>query len=459
MKFKSALTVLAISLITMACNEDVTDLGSAIQPAGDRIEVYAATIPLTTENVFIGSIYSRPDSFLLGSFYDHAKFGTTNGDILAQVKQPINHTYPPEYSPDSVKLFLYYKRWFGDRLSPMNIKVYEMNKGTFNYSQLYKTDINLADYTDKSILLGEKTFTAVDATSERDSTYIGIKLSNDFLQRFSSIDPKTYNSNQEFLDQFKGFYITTDFGSGTMLYVTSIIMEYYYSYTYTTPGILQTDSIVTVKTVVPFPANDEVRQINRIEHPDYEEVKEKLNQNIEFNYICSPGKVYTRVNIPLAHIKEKMNVGDKKLVINSGLLKVDITDLNYADYPLPMVSNMLLVKESEADEFFRRRKLPSDTLAIRTSYLGKANEETNEIEYYYSFDIAKLVANEIKKAEKNKTNLPENMSFLLVPVKLRYDGNNNLIEVQPQYLMSSSTIFSGQNSTRPMKINMVWSGF
>jgi len=114
---------------------------------------------------------------------------------------------------------------------------------------------------------------------------------------------------------------------------------------------------------------------------------------------------------------------------------------------------LLLIKESAYERFFKHRELPSDTCAILANYSYEIDGNTNNVLYYYSFDLAKLVTNEFK------SDLPDNMQFVLVPVTLQYDGNRNIIQVNERNLMSATKINSGSNKSRPMKINLVYSGF
>ena len=38
--------------------------------------------------------------------------------------------------PDSAKLIMYYYSWFGDKYSPMEVNIYEMNKENLNFTGL-----------------------------------------------------------------------------------------------------------------------------------------------------------------------------------------------------------------------------------------------------------------------------------------------------------------------------------
>ena len=67
-------------------------MGSSIQPPGDKISVTFDRFNINSEDYSVDFMYSRPDSFLLGTFSDNT-YGTVHADILAQVEYP-KTTYP-----------------------------------------------------------------------------------------------------------------------------------------------------------------------------------------------------------------------------------------------------------------------------------------------------------------------------------------------------------------------------
>lgn len=456
MKFKHYIPTALLSVLFLSCSGDITDIGSSVQPSSDKISVYAKTFYPVTENYFIDSFTSRPDSFLLGTYYDK-KFGTTHADIFAQVQPPLNFSFPTGAEADSVQVLIYYSSWYGDKYSPMEVSIYEMNKATFEYTKPYRSDIKVEDYTDLSLLLRKRIFTARDAVVlRRDSSKVIFKLNDDFLERFSSVLKQKYETNREFLNFFKGLYITTDFGSASMLYINQIDMKLFFHYKYA--GDDGADS-TTVNTYVTFPANSEVRQVNRILHPDKETIKAKMQNRPEVTYVASPANVYTRVKFPLSNIKTEMNTGGQKLYINRATARFYIEDLEVDSVDHKLVNNMLIIKESAFDRFFSRRELPSDSCAIIGSFNGEKNSATNEYEYFYSFDLAGLISTEFRNAYTNQTNLPDTLRMLLVPVSVSYSSTGGIAEVKQQNLMNAVTLSSHKHSSRPVRLNTVFSGF
>jgi len=455
MKYQQVVLLFLMSFLTFSCTDNITDIGSKIQPLSDSITVGTDIFNVSTENVYVDYMYSRADSFLLGTFYNE-KYGTTQADILAQLNCPIGYVYPPNSVPDSALVVLYYRSWFGDSYSPLDINIYQMNKKTFDYSGLYPTNLNPDDYTDRSIALGQRIFSAKDATKvQSNSTSIIFKLSNNFVQDFIKINSDTYSSESKFSDFFKGLFITANYGASTILNIRQIDLEYYFHYSIKKPG---EDTISIVKNVLTFPANKEVRQVNRFLHPDLESIKQKLEQDSTVNYISSPANIQTRVNIPLNKMKQRMEIGinNKKLILNNALLRVEATEVDKATLAMPIVNSMLLIKESAIDDFFTKNKLPSDTCAILASYTSSLIPySTTLYEDYYSFNLATLIANELK----SNVTAPENLKMRLIPVRVTANSSGVVTAVKQQFLMSAVTVRSGKNTTSPMRIKVVYSGF
>ena len=126
----------------------------------------------------------------------------------------------------------------------------------------------------------------------------------------------------------------------------------------------------------------------------------------------------------------------------------------------PIVKYVLLVKESAIDRFFNNKELPSDTCSVLAQYNSAQIGTTGVYEQYYTFNVAKLIANELKNAPKNSTIPPLNLRLIPVAVGTTTTSTTTSITSgKQQYLMNAVTIRSGQNSSSPMKLNMVYSGF
>ncbi len=457
--------LLLISLVVSSCKNDVTDVGESIQPDEDKIEVKADTFHLLSGNHFVDAIYSRPDSFLLGSYTDPT-YGTTHADILAQFKFPFeddSFRYPDNAVFDSVALSLAYKTWFGADNSTMAVNVYRMNKNNiFDYSTFYPSNLNPNDYVDfnqSGVLLGERVFTAKDATGTKDSTRITIKLSDTFLTELTGmIDKNTgINTQEEFINRFNGMYITSSFGDATMMHIRSKGINAYLYYHYIAK-IGDKDTVFN--NVITIPANNEVTQINRFQHPDTAQIKTYLAAHEEINYVASPANIYTKITLPLQKLGKQMQdtIGeDKRLVINSAIIRFKAINLPSSTDTLatPISSSMLLMPSSQVNTFFSKKNLPNDSIL---------SSDFSSSDSSYTFNVARLINHEIKKVNNDVTQLNEELELFLLPVRISKTYNERtgtyiISEVKQQILMSGVTLRSGKDKTYPLKVDVVYSGF
>jgi hypothetical protein len=434
MKSYQVILLVLLSLLTFSCVDNLSDYGSTVQPTQDQIAIGADTFHLNTQDSIIESINSNPDSFLLGNFYN-AKYGSTRADILAQVKCPLEFTFHEGSEPDSVLLVLYFKSWYGDSKSPLEVNVYEMTKKTFSYTGLYPSNLDPNDYCDFSELLGKKTFTVKERVKTRpDSTSVQIKLSADFVKRL--FDSRQYfSSDALFLDHIKGLYVTTKFGASTILNISQLDVEMYYHYDYIDPV---TNESKKVSTMFSFPANGEVRQVNRFLHDDRADIVKHADS---VNYVASPANMYTNINIPLKRIQAKMDkapgMTGKMQLLQKAILKVNAVEVSDSSLAMPSVNYMLLIKESNLQSFFQNKGLPSDTstVSVLGQFTATKNTTTGLYEYYYYYDVARIVANELKLAKKNNTSLAENLKMVLVPVSMTTSSSSLVL----LYLLSASS--------------------
>lgn len=451
--------VVLLSLLVFSCEADLTDIGSTIQPADDAILIEVDSFSVSSAIDSVPYIYSKPDSFLLGSFVDNT-YGTFNADILTQLQPPLDVTFPKNATADSVNLYLAYSSWFGDQYSPLEISVYKMDKGeTFSEMGLYKSNEILSKYTTKSVKLGSKIITASDyAAARANKNVITVNLSDAFKTEFKPLFDKFYTKDKEdeFQKDFNGLYITTNFGTASILNISYIYMRYFYHYPVTRKGVNGADTTVMFSTHHDYPASDEVRSVNRFELPQKKQVYDNFKQTPAVNVISSPANIYTNVTIPFQAIKNKLNskVGNKTLLLNRAKFRINITDVEDTTLAIPLVSSVMMMYESEVDTYFKKRQLPTDTVSViaNVSYEYDANKN---VVYYYSFDLAKILTHELAK----KNNAPAELKFRLIPVSITYDGSKNIKEIKQQSLMRAVKLCSATHPDRPMRLDMVYSGF
>ncbi|HEY6914237.1 MAG TPA: DUF4270 family protein, partial [Paludibacter sp.] len=255
-------------------------------------------------------------------------------------------------------------------------------------------------------------------------------------------------------------YVTTNYGASTILNIGKKMMyiDYYYHYTYKKPG---DTTLTTVNNVLTFPANDEVRQVNRFVHSDRATL---VKQRDSVNYVASPANLQTRIYLPLGRMKDSISAkiaSGKKKILNNAILKVEATEVGDSTFEMPIVQYMLLIKESAVKRFFEDGLIPTskDTTALLGQISASQIGTTGKYEYSYSFDIAALIGNELKNGVAGDEVVP----MVLIPVNVTQSstssGATTITAVKQQYMMSGVTIRSGQNQKHPMRLNLVYSGF
>jgi hypothetical protein len=202
---------------------------------------------------------------------------------------------------DSAFLVLNFKKWQGDEQAPIRIVVHDMNLKGLQNNVPYYSSINPYLYSTVSDedTLGTKTFKMKDYLSMgSDTTHISIPLSKQFVVKMGR--ESVYLNDSAFHSVLKGAYITSDFGSAVMMYVERLYIRYHYHYTYVNP---LNNVVETVNKTMYLSSNNEVRQVNRFEHPKQNEFV-KHRDSVE--YISSPANMYATINLPAKRIYDRI---------------------------------------------------------------------------------------------------------------------------------------------------------
>ncbi|MDR1653117.1 MAG: DUF4270 domain-containing protein [Prevotellaceae bacterium] len=445
-----------------ACKDDVaTDVGAAIQPPADKIVVATHVQNLTSQTQVIDSIYLNQDSLQLGAFADNT-FGTAVADILTQLMCPLNFEFPKigtgepafaEFDIDSAKIEITYTSWVGNGNSLMNIRAYELTGKDLINNGKYSSNIDVSEYCDLSQPIAEAVLTP-NKGNLGTKNIIVMPLSQEFVRRFdprnAAGDKVIYSNIENFLQFFKGLYITTDFGSSAMLNVSGISINYYYHYKRTGGE--------TVNLALSFPSNREVVRVNRVEHPD----RQTITIPDTVTYVSSPANFYTQINIPLRDIYEQMQrkVDGKKMQISAAVLEMQAK--NSADSYLKMPSYMLAIKSDAMQPFFDKKRLPSgnDTCATYTT-AQRQILATNDTTYLFQFELSRLFATEFHRYETLHTPLPETLEITVLPITLALTSTTygTTITGTAHYLPVSGLALRNHNSSKPVKMRILYNGY
>lgn len=365
---KNRLFILGVGLglaILGGCNDELSEVGSSIQPDGDKSFVYVDSFQLSAKTVLMDSVYARTTSGLLGEIYDPL-YGNIKSDYLCQFYCPENYQFqntPLNGVIDSMDLRIFYSSWVGDSLTPMQVTVYPI---TTVPERNFYTNVDPEKYCDMQTVLGQKMYTAYDVTisdSVRNgltsTTYtpvVRVKLPTEIGQDFYNEtvnNPGSFENQDAFNQYFPGLYITNTFGSGNLLTVYQTSFFIYYRYT--VEGSAGQDSIVNGREQ--FNVTREVIQLNHVANAKLEPL---LLPDEKYTYMRTPAGVYTELTLPITEIKE--TVGSRFL--NNLPLTLHAMPQENWDYAFEPPSYLLLLPTDSVKGFFEQNKVENNETAF-----------------------------------------------------------------------------------------------
>lgn len=421
MKIKHAAALLLLGGISLfsGCNDDLTLVGSTIQPQGDRNTVYTDTFRMTASTVKRGSLYAKTTRGLLGEIYDPL-YGHLKSDYLCQFYCAENYRFPHkphQGEVDSVKLNIRFYFWNGDGQALMRARAYAVNKPI---EKNYYTNLNPADYCDMQNVFGTQVYTTSGCFSDSVSTgrkdqktnreikqaryALKIALPREWGTRFYNEtvnNPSSFATQEAFNRFFPGLYITTDYGSGNILNVSDTQLYFYYR----RPKSSKNDTLV--RDSVMFQVTKEVIQHSRFLHTDEEKL---LTPNDQYAYVKTPAGIYPRLVIPSREIAKTI----KGRFTNNLMLSLKYDPQENWKYAMSPPPYLMLMPEDSLRTFFENRSIENNA----TTFLSRDNTRVSTqygydpaTRTYYFSNIINLLNIHIKEKPD------EDLRLLIVPVE------------------------------------------
>ncbi|MDE5710017.1 DUF4270 domain-containing protein [Bacteroides sp.] len=494
--------IMLMAILTLfGCDDTTNTLGLGMLPDSDGMSAHTATFDVTTRSIAVDSVFAKTSIGYVGKFSD-PEFGYYETSFLTELNCVDNFAFPEVYTPTewdkdgnptkatgtmagdsivSVQLIVYYENWFGDSLNACRMSVYELDK---KLDKNRYTNINPEEFYNKyddKLLLGRKAYSAYDTTvpdsvrnetnSSGNKTYSPNvtflldkkEFGEERLLKVYRQHPEYFKNAASFIDKvFKGVYVKSDYGDGTILYVDQVglLVQLRFHYVDEETGVALkkkdgTDSLYysyynSEKNIpLMFASTKEVIQANQFLNSQL--IKEKVNES-EHTYIKSPAGIFTEATIPYDEIYNQLSQ-DTLNAVKLTFTNYNITS-NY-EYSMSAPTNVLLLRKKELKSFFEGNKVSDNITSFTTTHNAFA---TNQ--YTFS-NIARLVTtciNEKQTAKQtakeeagdswNETQWEEKWEkanedwdkVLLIPVSITYDSNTS---------SSSSTMTGIQNDLKP----------
>lgn len=419
------LLLLAV-MACIGCDDTTGTLGVGMLPESDGLSTHTAIFNVKTRSFIADSVFAKTSTGYVGRYTD-PEFGYYEASFLTELNCTDNFKFPEVYQYDpvtqtatgelagdsvvGVNLVVYYSTWFGDSLNACRMSVYELDK---RLDKNRYTNIRPEDYYDRfdsKSLLGRKAYSAYD-TSVPDSVRSGDDyypsiifpldkktFGEDRLLKVCRQHPEYFKNADTFIDKvFKGVYIKSDYGDGTILYIDRVDLQLQFRL-----HVLNDSTGVALKcqdgtdslyygTRTFFASTKEVIQANQFLNSD--QIRKKAAET-EHTYIKSPAGIFTEATLPYDEIYQNLT--------NDTLNAVKLTFTNYNqvskyEFSMSAPEQVLLIRKQDLKKFFEENQLADNV----TSYTATHNS-VGANQYTFS-NIARLATTCIneKQAAKQK---------------------------------------------------------
>lgn len=417
-------------LFVLSACDDPNNLGLEILPGTDLIHVKSKVIKdeiSAYANSESGIVTNRDSRNLLGSINDPV-FGNTTVNFATQLRIESYTDFGTNPVVDSTFLYLYYRTVYGDTITPMHLKVYELEEMLYN-EQEYTQDIDLKSMASNEVI-GELTFTpkVVLDSVRRDTVpqILKIPIESSFSQKFISADSADMVIIDTFLEKIcKGIYIESEKvnteESGSLITVETAPTQSVRASLRIFYNNDKNKSIAKPDTLSkPYVVTKNSPRVSSILH-DYSgtdfinEVDQEVEQK-EFLYIQPTGGLKSFITIDgLESWRDSVNIAINKAEL---IFQVDTVKSNVESYPPP---GKLLLTYINKDG---KERYPVDYLNLGSLFYGGFLRK----DYTYHFNITQHIQRIIDITNPNDNKYVGNQGFYLTTGQLSSNAQRVVLE-------------------------------
>ncbi|MBR2300397.1 MAG: DUF4270 domain-containing protein [Bacteroidaceae bacterium] len=458
MKKISVLLLSILSILTFTrCDDETATIGGSIVSSNDTITYNVKTLYASSRSILADdSILANTNRVYIGRFTDPETNTVFTSDFLAQFNCVEDYGFPDNGvvgdTAVSIELKLFFNNYFGDSLNTMRCEVYELDR-TLEEGKPYYTNIDPIEFVDAgSKPIATKSYCAIDNTVPDtlllDDNYtrnITIKLPQEIGNRFISkyyekdaynnhIGKDYFSNSEDFINNiFKGVYVKTTQGDGTVIYVSMARLNVTFDY-YIKGKSGKLDSLV--QGISTFSSTREVLQVNKFKN---NKLKEFIDNNSDYTYLRTPAGVFTEVELPISDIIES---GDTLNSVEITFTRYNESTDKVFDYTPP--AKLLMVRKGELHDFFFKNKI-NDNI---TSYVATFDTYSNE----YKFNNISRLINYCANEREQGTDDPDWNKVILVPVSITTDSNGSTVAISHNLSMTNARLRGGKKTQIPVKI-------
>lgn len=389
MKTKRLLLILFVALAAFASCKKLPDIGSSLQPNSSYIKVaFSGEQDIIAETERVDSLSTKAASLSLVGNLNDPIFGNSNMSFYTQIGLTSNSVKWGEgATTDSIVLQMIYSGYYGDTLSQLTLKVYEVAESMSGDSLTYYSNTSfahgaeLANYTFQP---RPRTRSNIDDDSLT-SAVVRIPIDNILGDKFIN-DENNFSSNSDFMKYFNGLYVSCEPASGTgaicyfNLLNTKSYLRIYYHNDYDT-------------TFNDFNVSDKYIRFNHFEH-DYADAQAPIvfddTTNSQYLYVQSAAGVRSRLIFPnLNQWAKDMNtnvlINEAKLILTGANDNINGVNNDTAMFTQP--AQLVVVKANEDGSY----SILPDQLVGSTYYNGMYDSKNDQVWFRISEYVQDLV--------------------------------------------------------------------
>ena len=431
MNAKSIIAALLSVAIFAACDDDTSQIGSSLSKGEVTIMVDSIATEVESESIFHDSFDGRNTTKLLGRI-NIPQYGSLSCSFVSQMMSAVQMNIPDSIKAedvDSMRLVLSVPRGSltGDSLAPQQLRVYRLEKPlpsdistTFDPSGYYNASslMGTASYTLSNIAKGDSALKKEPYV--RVPVTLPIAFAREIFNKYRANDP-VFQWPASFNAWFPGIYVEQNFGNGCIANISRAEMFTYWHHTRQVQE-MQPDS--TYKTVTQtlrdsvclLASQPEVLSSNVINYKVSEYIKGMAESGK--SVITTPGGYLTSIKFPVQRLIDEFRRNGSALSVVSSLRFEIPAEVIENDYGLTVAPNLLMVRKTDYESFFRENRVPDGTTSFYAAY--NADKRSYQFNSMRSYFLKVLEAD-----DKGETIDDEDCEFMLVPVSVTTETVEN----------------------------------
>lgn len=432
MKLKTLIAAAVVSAgALVACDDDVSGIGGSLAGGEVNIVVDSLATDVESESVYYNSFDGRSTTKLLGRI-NIPQYGRLSCSFVSQMMCATGMNIPDSITVndlDSMRLMLSVPRGSltGDSLAPQQLRVYRLEK---ELPGDISTTFNPDGYYSSNSLLGSRSYTLSniakgDSALKKDA-YVRIpvdmpmSLARDLFTRYRAKDPM-FEWPATFNKYFPGIYVEQNFGNGCIANISGAHMFTYWHYT-VQESQMQPDStyikvdVIKRDSVCLLASQPEVLSSNVIDY----QVSDHIRSLIESGrrVITTPGGYMVNIKFPVQDLLEEYHSnGDAISIVSSLRFEIPAEEIEN-DYGIGVAPNLLMIRKSEYENFFRENKIPDDLNSFYAAY------DSDSRSYRFN-SMRSWFLNVLEQERKGEKIDEEDYEFVLVPIDVRTENVTN----------------------------------